>query len=69
MKKYSVVNSQEDEDGSVLYPGNTIFNKNNMHLQEINIHDKTANKKPDSIKMYFKGKTFLPGQAKRMNEK
>ena len=64
MKRYYVVNSQEDEDGSVLYAGNTINNEKNINLQGMGLRNKTINKELGVVKMYSEAEILFPVQAK-----
>ncbi|MBK5273412.1 MAG: hypothetical protein JJE22_20620 [Bacteroidia bacterium] len=69
MKKYFVVNNQEDEDGCVFYPANAINNKAEKNDPEAGYSGSKENKKVASGKMYYPGKTPFPIGAKRSNER
>jgi len=72
MKKYFVVNSQEDEDGCILYPSNAIIDKAKKNDPAGNSLDRKTNQKAapgNTYYPYYDEKTPFPIGAKRRNER
>jgi hypothetical protein len=59
-EKYYPVNSQEDEDGYTLHPGNAIIDENAKSNQDISSLENTGSTEPGSAKLQLPGYILSP---------
>ena len=69
MKKYPVVNMQEDEDNYSAYSENEVSLKNEKNNDDVKTTSNTSNNKDGVVKMIFRKELLHYNNANRTNRK